>query len=124
MSLKRLLYLALAGTWSVTGYAQTVVPLYADSIPNSKPAAIEEKSATDQNGLVRISNVTQPSLTVFLPPKEKATGAAVIICPGGSYAYLSFTLEGTQIAARLNEMGVAAFVLKYRLPNDTIMINK
>jgi acetyl esterase/lipase len=124
MSLKRLLYLALAGTWSATGYAQTVVPLYADSIPNSKPANIEEKSATDQNGLVRVSNVTQPSLTVFLPPKEKATGAAVIICPGGSYAYLSFTLEGTQIAARLNEMGVAAFVLKYRLPNDTIMINK
>lgn len=124
MSLKRLLYLALAGAWSITGYAQTVIPLYADSIPNSKPANIEEKSATDQNGLVRISNVTQPSLTVFLPPKEKATGAAVIICPGGSYALLSFTLEGTQIAARLNEMGVAAFILKYRLPNDAIMINK
>lgn len=124
MSLKRLLYLALAGTWSATGYAQTVIPLYADSVPNSKPAAIEEKSNTDQNGLVRISNVTQPTLTVFLPPKEKATGTGVIICPGGSYALLSYTLEGTQVAEQLNEMGVAAFVLKYRLPNDSIMIKK
>src|SRR5687767_7865483 len=122
--MKQLFFVALVTSCCAAGYGQTVIPLYADSIPNSKPAAIEEKSDTDANGLIRITNVTQPTLTVFLPPKEKATGTAVIICPGGSYHFVSFTLEGTDVAKRFVEMGVAAFVLKYRLPNDQAMIDK
>lgn len=124
MSLKQIFYVALAiSSWSA-GHAQTIIPLYADAIPNSKPAAIEEKSETDTNGSIRTRYVTNPTLTVFLPVKEKATGTAVIICPGGSYSHLSYTLEGTDAAKRFNEMGVAAFILKYRLPNDEIMIDK
>lgn len=124
MSLKTLFCLALAGTYSTAGFSQQVIPLYAGSVPNSKAATIQETSETDQVGHTRVRFVTQPSLTIFLPPKEKATGTAVIICPGGSYTLLSITLEGTEAAARLNDMGIAAFVLKYRLPNDEIMLNK
>lgn len=122
--MKQLVTLAIAISCGAAGFAQAVIPLYADSVPNSKPNPLEERSETDQKGLVRIYQVTEPSLAVFLPEKEKATGAAVIICPGGSYRFVSYTLEGTDIAKRFVEMGVAAFVLKYRLPNDDIMIDK
>jgi len=98
--------------------AQQVLPLYKGNIPDSKPSEVKETSITLANGGVRISNVVQPTLTVFLAPANKATGTAVIICPGGGYARLSIDHEGYDVAKRLNEMGVTAFVLKYRLPND------
>lgn len=72
----------------------------------------------------RISKVTEPTLEVFLPPKEKATGAAVVICPGGGYAVLAYDHEGIQIAKWFNEIGIAGIVLKYRLPHDEIMKDK
>ncbi|RZK88378.1 MAG: alpha/beta hydrolase [Hymenobacter sp.] len=77
---------------------------------------MQETSVTEGVG-VRISNVVQPTLTVYLPAREKANGTSVIICPGGGYARLAIDHEGYDVAKRLNEMGVAAFVLKYRLPN-------
>jgi acetyl esterase/lipase len=65
-----------------------------------------------------VKNVHNPSLTVFLPPKEKATGAAVVICPGGGHRELVFNAEGADAAKFFNEIGVAAFVLKYRLGRE------
>ncbi|UOR04068.1 alpha/beta hydrolase [Hymenobacter aerilatus] len=109
--------LLLLGTASMLR-AQQVLPLYKGNIPDSKPSEVKETSITLANGGVRISNVVQPTLTVFLAPADKATGTAVIICPGGGYARLSIDHEGYNVAKRLNEMGVTAFVLKYRLPND------
>lgn len=94
-----------------------VLPLYSGSIPDSKPSRVQETSVTEGAG-VRISNVIQPTLTVYMPAREKAIGTSVIICPGGGYARLAIDYEGYDVARRLNEMGVAAFVLKYRLPND------
>ncbi|MBC6612756.1 alpha/beta hydrolase [Hymenobacter sp. BT507] len=99
-------------------HAQQVLPLYKGNIPDSKPSEVKETSITLANGGVRISNVVQPTLTVFLAPADKATGTAVIICPGGGYGRLSIDHEGYDVAKRLNQMGVTAFVLKYRLPND------
>ncbi|MGA2351668.1 MAG: alpha/beta hydrolase [Terracidiphilus sp.] len=64
-----------------------------------------------------VRNVNNPSITVYLPPKEKATGAGVVIAPGGGFRLLVAT-EGDETARFLNSIGVAAFVLKYRLPND------
>jgi acetyl esterase/lipase len=97
---------------------QPVLPLYTGTVPDSKPSAVQETSVTLANGGVRISNVIQPTLTVFVPAPGTANGTAVVICPGGGYSRLSIDHEGYDVARRLNEMGITAFVLKYRLPND------
>ncbi|WP_210518414.1 alpha/beta hydrolase [Hymenobacter terricola] len=100
------------------GLAQQVIPLYTGTIPDSKPSAMQETSLTPPGGSLRVSAVVQPNLTVFLPDPATANGTAVIICPGGGYGFLAVDSEGSEVAKRLNLMGVAAFVLKYRLPND------
>jgi acetyl esterase/lipase len=71
-----------------------------------------------------IAKVTDPSITVFLPAVEKATGTAVLICPGGGYGFLAMDHEGFAIARWLNENGIAGIILKYRLPSDLIMKDK
>ena len=110
--------------FALNAISQTVIALYRDSIPNSKEVVDEEKTDTASDGILRISKVSRPTLTVYFPAKEKATGAAVIICPGGGYRMLAVSHEGHDVAKRFNEMGVAAFVLKYRLPDDLTMYNK
>jgi acetyl esterase/lipase len=70
--------------------------------------------------LIRLGNVTKPQLHVFLPPKEKANGTAVVICPGGGFNILAWDLEGTEVAEWLNSIGVAAVVLKYRVPTGAL----
>jgi acetyl esterase/lipase len=92
-----------------------VVPLWPGAAPGSETWKYEETQTPGQDGAARIANVTHPTLTVFLPEPTKATGTAVIICPGGGFRFLSFTHEGTDLAQWLNSVGVAAFVLKYRL---------
>jgi acetyl esterase/lipase len=103
---------------------QHVIPLYDGEIPNSLPSNNYESSDYNSDGALIISKVSLPTLTIFLPPKEKATGAAVIVCPGGGYTNLAFGYEGTEVASRFNESGIAAFVLKYRIPNDSTMVKK
>src|SRR5438552_5711781 len=63
-----------------------------------------------------VTNVTKPTITVFRPAKEKDTGAAVLICPGGGYWNLYWQLEGEEVAAWLNSLGVTGIILKYRVP--------
>ncbi|GAB3589923.1 alpha/beta hydrolase [Hymenobacter daeguensis] len=98
--------------------SQQTFPLYTGTIPDSRPSAVQETTVTESGNRIRISNVVQPSLTAFVPAPGTANGTAVIICPGGGYARLAIDHEGYDVARRLNEMGVTAFVLKYRLPND------
>jgi len=64
----------------------------------------------------RLTNVSMPTLTQFSPPAGKASGAAVVVAPGGGYNILAWDLEGEEVAAWLNSVGVTAFVLKYRVP--------
>lgn len=104
--------------------AQITIPLYEDSLLNSIPVPDKESSVVGTDGKLRISFVTRPTLTIYEAPKEKATGTAVVICPGGGYSMLAASHEGSDVARKFNEMGITAFVLKYRLPNDTNMINK
>lgn len=85
-------------------------------IPFSINNAQQEK--IDVTEVTRISKVQIPQIEVFLPNKRSATGQAVIICPGGGYARLSYDWEGTDFAKLLNAHGIAAFVLKYRLPDS------
>ena len=64
----------------------------------------------------RLSNVTVPTISLYKPPVDKATGAAVLVCPGGGYNILAMDLEGTEVADWLNSIGVTAILLKYRVP--------
>lgn len=66
----------------------------------------------------RLTNVSQPTLTLYDPPADKHNGAAVIVCPGGGYNILAWDLEGTEVAEWLNTIGVTALVLKYRVPDS------
>jgi len=116
-NLRLLLAFGLALGASSRLFAQQTFPLYSGTVPDSKPSRVAETSVTEPGG-VRVSNVVQPNLTAFVPAPGTANGTAVIICPGGGYARLSIDSEGYDVAKRLNEMGVTAFVLKYRLPND------
>lgn len=104
--------------------AQKVIPLYPDSIPNSKPAINEEKSEINKDGVLIISKISKPMLTLYLVPKEKSTGTAVIICPGGGYWVEAAGHEGADVAKRFNEMGVNAILLKYRIPSEQTMIDR
>ena len=97
------------------------IPLYTNGIPNSIAAPNKEHSTFREN-VTRIAKVSVPSLTVFTP--EKPNGKAVIICPGGAYAILSIDKEGILVAQEFNKWGVTAFVLKYRLPDDTTMVDR
>ncbi|MCK8492314.1 alpha/beta hydrolase [Spirosoma sp. RP8] len=109
-----------------TAHSQEVIKLWPDgAIPNAIAGAqIEEKSDPGNDGIMRISNVSVPTLTAYLPAKNNATGTAVMICPGGGYSILASGHEGVDIAKWFNEMGITAFVLKYRLPNEAIMTNQ
>jgi len=99
----------------LTSYGQDYkLPLYTGEIPNSKYTGAQEK--IEKKDIILISNVQTPDITVYLPSKRFATGQAVIICPGGGYWVLAYDLEGTDVARYFNSIGVAAVVLKYRLP--------
>ena len=97
-----------------------IVNLYK-TVPNNKPVADKENSVTRDN-VTRISKISNPSITVFRA--QRPNGKAVIICPGGGYSILAFDKEGTRVAEELNKWGVTAFVLKNRLPDDSINIEK
>lgn len=103
--------------------SQKIIPLYTD-IPNSIKTENIEKETHENGGVLIVSNVSVPTLTVFLPTEKKANGTAVIICPGGGYGILAADHEGYAVAKRFNEMGITAFVLKYRIPNDATMPDK
>ncbi len=109
---------------SVTAAQTKVIALWPDGIPGSKynPAY---KAVTDSNQTWTWSkNISNPTIDFYPAPIEKSNRTAVIICPGGGYSLLAIKHEGSQIAAWLNKLGVTAFVLKYRLPDTSIMINK
>lgn len=111
------LFFILLFTSKVT-YAQEIINLYTSNIPNSKASDIKESG----EGMYR--NVVNPTLEYFKPNPEKASGAAIIVVPGGGYSVVVYQGEGVTNAKALAEQGIATFVLKYRLPNDETMIDR
>lgn len=109
---------------SMQGFSQEIIPLYKGKVPNSIQADYSEERAVGQDGRIKYSKVTNPTLEVYLPAATKNTGAAVLIIPGGGYSGIAYSHEGIDIAKEFNAFGVTAFVLKYRLPSDKIMTNK
>jgi acetyl esterase/lipase len=110
---------------SLSTFAQEAapIPLYTRTVPNSKPAPADYVEP-DINKVAMLNKVTVPTITPFFPEKGKANGTAVIICPGGGYQNLAIKSEGFAVAQEFNKIGVTAFVLKYRLPSDAIMVDK
>ncbi len=104
--------------------AQQTIPLYPGVIPNSTGYPMKEIKMERDGQLLGFRSISQPTLAVYLPDEKIATGAAVVICPGGGYGMESYRLEGTNIAETFQKNGVAAFILKYRLPSDSIMADK
>jgi acetyl esterase/lipase len=92
-----------------------VLPLWPNGAPGSEARKDEPEQAKDY----WVRNIHNPSLTVFLPPKEKATGAAILVIPGGGHRELVFNAEGVEPARFFTNLGVAAFALKYRLARET-----
>ncbi len=124
MFLKKLLLIMITTVLHANVFSQKTIPLYKGAIPNAKETADEETGQYIEDSVYNISKISRPTLTIYLPAKEKANGTAVIVCPGGGYWVVSAHHEGVDVAKRFNEMGIAAFVLKYRLPDEKYMNNK
>jgi acetyl esterase/lipase len=109
---------------SLNGQNQ-IVKVWPEVVPGSIKNETYTEKMTETNGEVsRFDKVTDPAMYVYLPAAEKATGTAVLICPGGGYGSLAFGHEGIAVAKWFNENGIAGIVLKYRLPSDLIMKDK
>jgi len=124
MIFKNLILFAVVSVVSIPVFGQITFDLYDGTVPNSKESEVVETTPTANDGITRISGVTKPQLTAFFPNKDNNIGKAAIIFPGGGYSILAIDHEGYAIAKRLNEEGITAFVVKYRLPSDKTMEDK
>lgn len=122
--MKKLFLISVTLFFMQETFAQQTIPLYNGPVPNSKAYTTEEWWEPQDDGDTIVHYISQPTLTIFLPDKSRANGTAVIICPGGGYWINSIVKEGFAVARKFNEWGVAAFVLKYRIPNDSSMMDK
>ena len=122
-----LLIAGSAGASDLLVFSQPEIRLWPNGAPGSPANASAETWNPSTDGFHRVTNIHNPSMVVFLPPKDKANGTAVVICPGGGHQYLVMDLEGSLVAEWLNSMGVAAFVLKSRLahaPGSTYKVEE
>lgn len=112
----RLAFLVIINLYSVHLFSQSplVIPLWQ----NGAPGFENLKNEPEQQKDYWVKHVNNPTITAYFPTKEKANGAAVIICPGGGHRLLVINAEGTEPAKFLNELGITAFVLKYRLGRE------
>ncbi|MGN6396465.1 MAG: alpha/beta hydrolase [Mucilaginibacter sp.] len=97
------------------------MPLYPHGVPNSKPTPKTYIEKTDKDW---ITDVSIPTITPYFPAKGTANGTAIVVYPGGGYAGLASGHEGKAIGEAFSSFGVTAFVVKYRLPSDSIMVDK
>lgn len=95
-----------------------VVKVWPDGKIPLKTSDAPEKVNPSKDDIVRLTDVNEPTLTVFPAKDEGRPNPAVMICPGGGYGILAWNLEGSEIAAWLNAQGISAFVLKYRVPKN------
>jgi acetyl esterase/lipase len=99
--------------------ARPTLNVWPGKPPGETAETEPEKVLENQPGqrkVKRLTNISTPTITVWKPAKDKDTGAAVLICPGGGYNILAWDLEGEEVAAWLNSVGVTGVILKYRVP--------
>ena len=112
-SFRLVLILGLTATGLSGGAGKNTAAPAAPAAPAVQPTVVKLWPA-DMPELSKMKDKDIPTLTVYLPPKDKATGVSIVICPGGAYAGLAIDHEGHQVAKWLNSIGVAGFILKYR----------
>lgn len=103
------------------GHAQNApILLFPKGAPGEKLKLVEKAESTGgkvgNETVLRITNVSEPTITIYPASNKIATGAAMIVCPGGGYQILAYDLEGTEICEWLNNIGITAVLLKYRVP--------
>jgi acetyl esterase/lipase len=108
---------------SFAGEPPNIIELWPNGAPGEKSDIDDERDMTKPtDGLIagkpviRLGNVSKPTVRIYRPPADRATGAAVVVCPGGGYHILAMDLEGTEVCDWLNSIGVTAVLLKYRVP--------
>jgi acetyl esterase/lipase len=118
------LTLAFVSTDAPGGEPAEILKIWTGKAPGAQIDGEEvdrTKPTDNQVGgkrLIRLGNVSEPTISVYPAPKKGNTGAAVVICPGGGYNILAWDLEGTEVAEWLNTIGVTGIVLKYRVPTS------
>src|SRR5437773_355307 len=120
------IFVSLVVAWSATAAEPLVVELWPGKVPDESGNIGEErivmspkldrKEVEVTNSTKMITGVSKPTITIYRPAKEKDTGTAILICPGGGYWNLYWQLEGEEVAAWLNSLGVTGIILKYRVP--------
>src|SRR5436190_261400 len=111
--------LSLSLPLPLLGAEPTVVKLWPGKAPGETKDIGPEKYQEPKKGqadVKRLTNVSEPTITIYSPPKDKNTGTAVVVAPGGGYSILAIEHEGTQVCEWLNSLGVTAVLLKYRVP--------
>ncbi|SFW73243.1 alpha/beta hydrolase [Chitinophaga sancti] len=112
----RLLVIVLVIGMHAFAQDKDIIHIWPGEVPGeTSPKQPAHPTSDSSRGVVRLTDVTDPTLQVFLPAKPN--GAAVVICPGGGYKILAINLEGYEIAKWLNSLGFTAFVLQYRVPD-------
>ena len=117
------LFLALVTTFVLIAPLQTAdrpaeIPLWSGVAPGSEGKPAKETVTTSASGELSVSGIHNPSITPYLPAKDKASGLAILVIPGGGHRVLAITHEGYNVAEWLRDRGIAAFVLKHRLARE------
>src|SRR3989449_3747096 len=120
------LFVFLVVASSATAVEPLVVEIWPGKVPHESgnigaerfrmSPALDRKQVEVTEPTRMITGVTKPTLTIYWPPKAKDTGTAILICPGGGYWNLYWQLEGQEVAAWLNSIGITGIILKYRVP--------
>jgi len=99
---------------------ERIIKLFPEGVPGEDSVYVEVADKTGNKvaneTVTRITNVGEPSITIYEAPEELASGSAIIVCPGGGYNILAYDLEGDEVCLWLNELGITAILLKYRVP--------
>jgi len=114
-AVKKYLFLFLSFVFSVGLNAQKVEALWPGLPPGDIAGEVGEEKV-ETKGVKRVSNVSEPTITYFLSDSTNSSGVTVLVCPGGAYNILAIEHEGEDVCRWLNEIGVHAVLLKYRVP--------
>lgn len=124
MSKFKIIIAAVIFLFGTVAAQKKVIELWTNGVPDSKDNPSYKDVIDSSQGWIFEKNISNPTIDFYPAPAGNSNGTAVIICPGGGYSLLAIKHEGSQVASWLNKIGITAFVLKYRLPDTAIMVNK